>query len=317
MLENFMNTQPVAYKIFKNAIVKNRVMHAYLIETKGFDGGLDIALAFAKYLLCPNSYTNNSKCGNCSICSRIDEKNFTELEVIVPDGQVIKKEQLDSLQKIFSRKAIEGSRKVYIISQADKMNQSAANSILKFLEEPEENITAILLVDNIYQLLNTIVSRCQVITLNNIKEEKANMLEKVGSFLYDNEISIKEYVENESSLDQIKAVWNFIDYFEKNGKDTLLFTQKLWHDIFNDKVKITLGLKIMLLFYKDIMNYKLSKKIEYMIDYEDEIKIISLKNEINELIYKINVIIKAQERILGNINTNLLIDKLIIDGVGV
>lgn len=313
MLDNYIEKQPIAYKILKNTILKNRVMHAYLIETKGCDNGLDIALSFAKYLLCPNAYTNNNKCDKCSICERIDENHFTEFEIIEPIGQVIKKEQLDSLQKNFSRKAIEGNRKVYIISQADKMNQSAANSILKFLEEPEENIVAILLVDNVYQLLNTIVSRCQIITLNNIEEKNTSMLEKVGSFLYDNENSILEYTQNADSEMQIKAVWDFIDYYEKNGLDTLLFSQKLWHDNFNDKIKVLLGLNIMLLFYKDILSYKLSGQVEYMLDYNKCIADISKKNKISDLINKINVIIGAREKVYQNINTSLLIDKLIID----
>lgn len=70
------------------------------------------------------------------------------------------------LQSEFSKKSIEGSKKVYIIKSADKMNIQTANSILKFLEEPIDEIIAILVVDNINLMLPTIISRCQVIKLN-------------------------------------------------------------------------------------------------------------------------------------------------------
>ena len=54
---------------------------------------------------------------------------------------------------------------VYIINEADKLNNYAANTMLKFLEEPEDNIVAILLTDNRYHVLDTIISRCQILTL--------------------------------------------------------------------------------------------------------------------------------------------------------
>ena len=99
----------------------------------------------------------------------INDKCYPEIKIINPDGLWIKKEQLDEIQKEFSTKAVFGTKKIYIINEADKMNSSAANSILKFLEEPVPNIIAILVTNNIYQLLDTIISRCQVISLRKNK----------------------------------------------------------------------------------------------------------------------------------------------------
>lgn len=72
-----------------------------------------------------------------------------------------KKEQFISLQEEFMTKGIENQKRIYIIKQAIRMNSAAANSILKFLEEPQNNIMAILITDNIHQLLPTIISRCK------------------------------------------------------------------------------------------------------------------------------------------------------------
>ena len=62
---------------------------------------------------------------------------------------------------------------LFIIYNAEKLNTSSANTILKFLEEPEENIIAVLTTDNRYQVLDTILSRCQnLVFAPNLKENK-------------------------------------------------------------------------------------------------------------------------------------------------
>ena len=57
------------------------------------------------------------------------------------------------------------NKRIYVIKEAEKLNTSAANTLLKFLEEPADDIIAILLTNNRYKLLDTILSRCQVLTV--------------------------------------------------------------------------------------------------------------------------------------------------------
>ena len=169
MLDDYKDLQKISYRILKNTVSNNKSSHAYLFETNGYSKGLDFAISFAKYLLCPYHYTNSLKCNNCFQCEQIDSGSFGELKIIDSDGQWIKKEQLIDLKEEFSKKSINGKQKVYIINNADKLNVASSNSLLKFLEEPEDNIVAILLVNNRFQLLNTILSRCQILSLNNIR----------------------------------------------------------------------------------------------------------------------------------------------------
>ena len=161
MLDGYKNSQPIVYKILKNAIINDKVSHAYLIETGGFYDSFNFTMSFVKSLLCPLNNFTKENCSNCHQCEVIDSGNFPEIEIIAPDGLWIKKEQLQNLQKEFGTKALIGNKRVYIIKQADRLNKSAANSILKFLEEPDNNLIAILLADNIYNVLSTIRSRCQ------------------------------------------------------------------------------------------------------------------------------------------------------------
>lgn len=171
MLDDFIFEQKIPYKILKNALQKNKISHAYLIETNNYTLSFPFALAFAKALQCPKKLTNKNNCGKCTQCDRINNGNFSEIKIIEPDGLFIKKEQLSDLQKEFSTKSIESNYKIYIIKNAEKLNISAANSILKFLEEPEENIIAILVANNRYKVIDTILSRCQIISLKKFDDE--------------------------------------------------------------------------------------------------------------------------------------------------
>lgn len=293
MLDKYIEKQNIVYKTLTNAVSKNTYSHAYLFETNDNEDAFEIALSFAKTLLCPNNYTNNNKCVDCTQCQKIDRNIFSDIQIINPDGMWIKKEQLDSLQKEFSKKSIESNKKIYIINNAELLNVQASNSILKFLEEPEENIIAILITKNIYQLLPTIVSRCQIISL-----KKNNNQEKI----IDEEIKEKlEYINN------------FVKYLEKEKINAMLMTQKLWHDYFKERKDYIVGYELILIYYKDILNFKLNRKIELFSDYKEEIEIIANNNTFNNLIYKINKVIELKEYIKVNANQNLLLDKLIIE----
>ena len=67
-------SQEKVTKILKNSVLKNKISHAYLFEVNGYKNKKNIALAFAKMILCPNNYSNNSKCVNCTQCKNIDKK---------------------------------------------------------------------------------------------------------------------------------------------------------------------------------------------------------------------------------------------------
>lgn len=311
MLDDYVVEQKKVTKILKNSILKNRLSHAYLFEANGYKDKKRVAIAFAKMLLCPNNYSNNQKCVDCTQCKNIDKNIFSEIKIIEPDGLWIKKEQLDELQKEFSKKGVLTSKRVYIINQADRLNKAAANSILKFLEEPEDNIIAILITDNMYQLLNTIISRCQIISFS--KEHKISsttLLENIK-----NNIQIKE---NEKYTDEIletkigQAI-EFIQYFEKNKLDTLLKTQKLWHNNFKEKDDVIFAINVITLFYQDVLNKMLDRNIKIFSSYENVLSEISNSNTISCITNKINVLLKTKNKVNVNTNASLLIDKMIME----
>ena len=77
-----------------------------------------------------------------------------------PDSIAIKKEEIDNLVNYFKTKSLrDNGKRVYIICGFERLREDVSNKILKFLEEPEENIHAILITENIDKILSTIISR--------------------------------------------------------------------------------------------------------------------------------------------------------------
>ena len=152
--------QPAVLKMLKNSLLKTRVAHAYLLEGIRGTGKKEIALLITKALFCDSLIDGYKPCEACHNCRRINSGNHPDVHKVEPDGLSIKKQQIQDLQEEFSKKGVESARKVYMISDADKMSVSAANSLLKFLEEPNSQTTAFLLSEQPQQLLPTILSRC-------------------------------------------------------------------------------------------------------------------------------------------------------------
>lgn len=313
MFDDFISEQRVAYNILKNSVVNNKCSHAYLINTNGYHRGFDFAKAFAKMLLCPSCKTNLNDC-DCTQCSLIDNNAYSDLKIIDSDGLWIKKEQMDDLQNDFSKKSINSGRKVYIINGAHNLNISASNSILKFLEEPEEGIVAILVTDNIYNVLGTIVSRCQVINLNTVSTTSDNMLLNIANELYDDSSKIGDFVNDSTNLDKVNKVINFVKYLDSNGLDTLLYINELWNDSIS-KDDYLFAFDLMIMFYNDIIKYKLGNKI-LLLDYIDVISVFA-SYDFSFIMKCIELLIELKKEIYYNVNVGLLMDRLIIGMEGI
>ena len=181
-------------------IQNHKVSHAYLIEIDSYEEDLVYVESFIKMILCNVSYEELEHCEN-PILSLIDHHNYPDIQYIEPDGNTIKKSQLLDLQKEYSNQSLMGGKRIYIIHHAEKMNAASANTMLKFLEEPDEDIIAFLITENRYHLLETILSRCQILSL---KEENLSIsveddlleLLKVVLFPKDFFLKYRYFIEN-------------------------------------------------------------------------------------------------------------------------
>lgn len=186
-MENLISAKDRFFEIVHRLISYNKISHAYLIEINDYSIDMEYILSFIKMILCTNKNTtlDSINCSKCNICKLIDKGNYPDLRIIEPDGQWIKKGQLLDLQKEYQNKSLLGNKRIYIIKEADKLNSSSANTILKFLEEPEDDIVAILITTNRYKVIDTIISRCQILSLQddivdkNISVETLNLIEYI------------------------------------------------------------------------------------------------------------------------------------------
>lgn len=148
-----------AQRILQHALQSGKISHAYLFNGPSGTGRMAAAQAFAKALFCIDGGTD--ACGSCIECRKFENGNQTDLTMIAPDGQSIKIDQIRELQKDLSYRNSGTRRKIYMIEKAETMTLQAANSLLKFLEEPLSPVVAILLTDNGQAVLPTIRSRTQ------------------------------------------------------------------------------------------------------------------------------------------------------------
>src|SRR5690606_21989726 len=144
---------------FKYAIEKERLSHLYVIS-----GSLGITkqnlVKDIAYLIFKHHKDYPT------LKHQLDSFNHPNLVYISGEGQSIKKDQIMSLPQEFSKTSLVSGPRIFIIEQAETMSTQAANSLIKFLEEPKDDDTiGFLLVDDINLMLPTILSRAQIIRL--------------------------------------------------------------------------------------------------------------------------------------------------------
>ena len=175
MFEDIVGNKKIK-EYLETAIKQKKVSHSYLfVGTEGIGKKL-FAKDFAKSVLC----LEDEKClNNCKSCIEFQTQNHPDFDIIEPDGNSIKIEQIRTMQKKIQEKPIISNKKVYIINNSDKMTKEAQNCLLKTLEEPPEFAIIILIGSNESLFLDTIKSRCIILHFEQIESvELKQFLEK-------------------------------------------------------------------------------------------------------------------------------------------
>ena len=264
-------------------VLNNKVSHAYLIEVDNYDKDIKYIYNFIKMMLLKCSYKDAVNSME-KVSKLIDDNNYPDIVVVSSDSLTIKKEQIIDLEKEFNNKSLFDNKRIYIIKESEKLNASSANTILKFLEEPEDDIVAILLTDNRYHVIDTILSRCQVLSLKenfydiNFSDEIMDLLELF--------LSPKKYFINPKNV--------YTVYFTDkiNSKELLnnisnILISSINYSILNEKNE-----------YSDIFNNILKNN--------DINKLINILSILDDEIYKLNF----------NVNLKLWLDSLFCKLIG-
>jgi DNA polymerase-3 subunit delta' len=164
--------QPKAVNLLTRALNGNRLAHGYLFVGPGGVGKTTTAHALAAHLFCQTAEAS-TPCGHCSGCIKVRSGNHPDLLTIRPEGAGIKIQQIRELKKNLSFPPFEAEMRIVIIEDTQTMKREAGNSLLKILEEPPPNNLLLLVAADSEPLLDTIVSRCQVIPFMALSAEQA------------------------------------------------------------------------------------------------------------------------------------------------
>lgn len=148
----------------------DEVAHSWLLVGPRGAGKRSAAIAMAAAVNCREQ--PGIGCGRCSTCERVARGRHPDVHHVVPEGPIIAVDQIrDSVIPEAARSPFEGHKKVFIIEEAERMNDAAQNSLLKTLEEPQPDTMFVLISDRDDELLETIKSRCRVVRLEPVSYE--------------------------------------------------------------------------------------------------------------------------------------------------
>lgn len=303
--------QPILYQILLQSFQNQKISHAFLLVGK--NASLP-AHFIAKSLICEDDIL---ACDQCNECRRIDEHNYGDFIYYNGQDETIKKPQIEYIQDQFSKSALEGKAKIYLMENIENSTSEAMNSLLKMLEEPTAGIYAIFTCQNLNRVLPTIQSRCQVIQLlpssqKMLREElkKADISQddvNILAELFTSYDECKEYIESESFEKLKEEVYHFIDdlYFHRDNLIINVQTHLLKE--FSDKKNIQFFLNMLVLALRDLFHVKHSMNLTYP-------SFKSLYDRINDqeenIIQKIVLILNTEYLLSTNANVMLLMDSM-------
>ena len=274
-----MNEQEILDKYIKNG----KVNHSYLIETNYKDRKEIANIVIDQIIEKTNSKTDSKK-------MLLDG----DLLYIETELQNIKKEEILDLKEKLNTSSIYNGIRIYVILEAEKLNASSSNTLLKFLEEPSDNIYAILITSNKNKVLETIRSRCISIKINN---NIIDLFEKDDSY--------------------IDFIFKFVDLIETKKEKSIAYISSIIPKEYIDRDKIKEIFLDLYTVYDEVLHRKYDINNELFDNYQTIIENISKTNTINELNRKMISIDNNKNKLNYNTNLKLSIYNFIIEMSGV
>lgn len=144
-------------------IVNQQLPHAMLVTGVKGAGKFELSFWLAQALVCQSVDASGSFCGQCKHCHLMSQQTHPDFRLVELNAASITVEQIRKTSDFLEKTAQLANCQVVLIQDADKMTESAANALLKTLEEPTANSFIILLANDQNRLLPTIISRCRLI----------------------------------------------------------------------------------------------------------------------------------------------------------
>ena len=336
-------------RILAAFLQKRSIPHALLFTGIEGVGKKDAALAFAMACNCTaekrrrsDQFIDNSSskkdlpaavnpCGCCRSCRKIESGNHPDIIRIKPSGTIIKIDQIRGFCDTLAMKPYEARVRVVIISDAHSMNPSASNALLKMLEEPPDSSILILTALQTYDLLPTIVSRCQHIRFNpvSVKSIETRLIENQGlapdkaaiiAAMANGSISRAFAMNNSSWINRRNWLINAVGPYQPDQSDQpgALFSMSsgmlmaFAAMLKKNKDFLFDSLEIMKSWLRDLVIYNFHPEKIINKDLIQKIQYASQKIDIKSLLFKIDAIQAAQKDIQSNANLRLTLETMMI-----
>ncbi len=290
----------------KEIVEKKAYSHAYLFVGPEKIGKTHLAKHFAKSLLCKQP-KDGEPCDNCSSCKLLDLGN--QPDFLLFDGhENLNVEEIRNLIHFLELKPYQSQVKVALISHAERMSVSAANSFLKTLEEPAPNTIIILTCENDGNILPTIKSRTQIIRFSFVPRGKiADYLSKKYSLAPDKAEELVGF-----SAGKIGLATSLAEDIEKTERLKLFLRQFLTvlsKKSYAEAILLAGSLaeeKESLIEHLNFLeNYFQAKLSSRQLGDEESLKIVAITGKIAQ----------SKEYIQKNVNPKLALESLLLQGV--
>ena len=298
---------------------EGKINSAYIVKCDRQNELVNYAKNFLLSLFCETK----TCCSVCHKCKMILSENSPDILKIAPEKGVIKVDMIRQVNGFLNKKSYEGSYKVVVIYDADKMNVSAQNALLKPLEEPPVTTCFLLLCSSDYGLLPTVISRCQSVRLmpqdvNGVYEKLvesgvdvtlAKLAVRLSGGYLNHAINIakdEEYLQ--LRRDVIKNLFRFLD---QNNYAITYFVD------FMEKNKEKIGeiFDIMKTVMMDIIKYKYTFKDEivYNIDILTDVELKANHFTTAALCNMIDRLLDFESRLNFNVNFRLNCESMLFE----
>ena len=307
----------------KTAIEMGKVSHAYILNGPDLSGKMMIAEAFARALLCEKQDPDG--CGECKSCRQSDDRNNPDIIYVKHDkpNTISVDDIRTQLNNDIVIKPYSNQYKIYIVDEAEKMNQQAQNALLKTIEEPPAYAVIMLLTTNADSFLQTIRSRCITLNLKSVKNDviKSYLMteKKIPDYQADVCAAFAQGVVGkaiklassddfnelkESALSLIKRL-DDIDLYEMGEAIKQISDYKLQVQDYFDLITV---------WYRDVLYMKATNDVNGLI-FKDEvydIKKQASKHSYHGIEAIIEALEKAKIRLNANVNFDLVIELLLM-----
>ncbi|MCD2255447.1 DNA polymerase III subunit delta' [Agrilactobacillus fermenti] len=310
--------QPKLVAQFAQIITKQHLAQGYLFAGPAGSGKYELAQWLAMSQFC-HHLEQGRPCGQCSECRRIQQGNHPDVIQIKPDNQTIKVESIRYLKSELYKSGMEGNRRVFIVTDAEKMSVNASNSLLKFLEEPASDALIVLTTTAKSQILPTILSRMQIIDFRGLSKQTVyqNFLTQgsapenaqLAALLTQDYQQAKAWQESAAFNQLLTAVVKWLLKIFKHDDEAFIYVQTLIMAATKTTEDQQLALSMIINFYDFLLQVRYDKK-EIMNTSLQQLFEAAQHETVEELADQLNLVLDMSRQLRMNVGFENFLEAL-------